>query len=52
MVKDNEAMEKIVPAITKLAADGQRQNELKNNITKLAITNADMKIAEEVLKAI
>ena len=52
MVKDNEAMKKIVPMIIELANDEARQHELKNNIAKLAITNADIKIAEEVLKAI
>ena len=52
MIKDSEALDKLVPAIIALATDEQRQNELKNNIAKLAITNADEIIAKEILTAI
>jgi len=52
MVKDSEASEKIVAMIIELAKDEIRQNELKNNIGKFAITDADKRIAEEVLKLI
>jgi UDP-N-acetylglucosamine--N-acetylmuramyl-(pentapeptide) pyrophosphoryl-undecaprenol N-acetylglucosamine transferase len=52
MVKDSEAMEKIVTMINELAKNEAKQNELRNNIGKLAITNADMKIAGEVVKNI
>jgi UDP-N-acetylglucosamine--N-acetylmuramyl-(pentapeptide) pyrophosphoryl-undecaprenol N-acetylglucosamine transferase len=52
VVKDNEALEKIVPLIIELAKDENKQNELKNNIARLAITDADRRIAEEVLKLI
>ena len=52
MVKDNEALDKLVPAIIALATDEQRQSELKNNIAKLAITNADEIIAREILATI
>jgi UDP-N-acetylglucosamine--N-acetylmuramyl-(pentapeptide) pyrophosphoryl-undecaprenol N-acetylglucosamine transferase len=52
MVKDSEASEKVVPMIIELAKDEKRQNELKNNIGKSAITDADRRIAEEVLKLI
>jgi hypothetical protein len=34
-----------------LSKDTAKQEELKKNIAALAITNADMKIAEEVLKS-
>ena len=40
MVKDSEAKEKLVPMIIELAKDESRQNELKNNIGALAITDA------------
>ena len=50
MVKDNEAPDKIVPAIIALAKDETKQNELRNNIGKLAVTNADKIIAEVILK--
>ncbi len=52
MIKDRDALDKLVPAIIALAKDEQRQNELKNNIAKLAITNADEIIAKEMLAAI
>lgn len=52
MVKDNEAIDKVVPAILELAGDGQKQNELKENIGRYAIANADEQIAAEVLKSI
>ena len=50
IVKDSEAMEKLVFMTIELSMDEGKQNELKKNISALAIRNADMKIAEEVLK--
>lgn len=52
VIKDSEAKEKTVPVIIALAKDEIRQNELKKNIGDLAITNADKKIAEEILKTL
>jgi UDP-N-acetylglucosamine--N-acetylmuramyl-(pentapeptide) pyrophosphoryl-undecaprenol N-acetylglucosamine transferase len=52
MVKDSEALDKVVPTIIDLANDNNRQNELKKNIGTLAITDADKRIAEEVLRLI
>jgi UDP-N-acetylglucosamine--N-acetylmuramyl-(pentapeptide) pyrophosphoryl-undecaprenol N-acetylglucosamine transferase len=52
MVRDSEALDKIVPMIIELARDENRQNELKRNIGMLAITDADKRIAEEVLRLI
>jgi len=52
MVKDSEAMEKVVPAIITLAKDDIKQNEMKNNIGKLAIVDADKRIADEIMKSI
>lgn len=52
MVKDSEAKDKLVPMIIDLAKDENRQNELKKNIAALAITDADQKIAEEILKTL
>ncbi|MEO7769060.1 MAG: undecaprenyldiphospho-muramoylpentapeptide beta-N-acetylglucosaminyltransferase [Ferruginibacter sp.] len=51
MIKDSEAMEKLVPAIIGLAKDEARQKALKTNISRLAITNADEIIAGEILMA-
>ena len=50
VIKDSEATEKTGPVIISLAKDEIRQNELKKNIGDLAITDADKKIAEEILK--
>jgi UDP-N-acetylglucosamine--N-acetylmuramyl-(pentapeptide) pyrophosphoryl-undecaprenol N-acetylglucosamine transferase len=52
MVKDNEALDKVVPAIIGLARNDIKQAELKKNIGSLAITNADKVIAEQILKAL
>jgi UDP-N-acetylglucosamine--N-acetylmuramyl-(pentapeptide) pyrophosphoryl-undecaprenol N-acetylglucosamine transferase len=52
MVKDSEAKEKVVSTIIALANDEQKQTELKNNIAALAVTDADNRIAEEILKTI
>jgi UDP-N-acetylglucosamine--N-acetylmuramyl-(pentapeptide) pyrophosphoryl-undecaprenol N-acetylglucosamine transferase len=49
IVKDCEAIEKIVPMIIELANDEKRQDELRKNISQLAITNADEKIADEII---
>lgn len=50
MVKDNEVKEKLAPMIIELANDEQRRNELKKNISALAVADADQRIAEEILK--
>ncbi len=52
MIKDSEALERLVPAVTALAMDEREQQELKSNIGKLGITNADEIIAAEILKRI
>jgi UDP-N-acetylglucosamine--N-acetylmuramyl-(pentapeptide) pyrophosphoryl-undecaprenol N-acetylglucosamine transferase len=52
MVNDNEALGKIIPMIVELAKDERKQNELKKNIGELAITDADKRIAEEILRLI
>jgi UDP-N-acetylglucosamine--N-acetylmuramyl-(pentapeptide) pyrophosphoryl-undecaprenol N-acetylglucosamine transferase len=52
MVKDNEAIDKVVPAIIELALDENKQSELKNNISKYAIVDADERIAREIIRSI
>lgn len=52
MLKDHEALEKIVPMVIELAGNEDRQNELKENIGRLAIIDADKRIAEDILKEI
>jgi UDP-N-acetylglucosamine--N-acetylmuramyl-(pentapeptide) pyrophosphoryl-undecaprenol N-acetylglucosamine transferase len=50
MVTDKEASKKLVQVVAELAKDKNRQEELKQNITKLAVTDADVVIAKEVLR--
>ena len=52
MVKDSEAGEKLVPMVIELSKNERKQEELKKNISALAITNADEIVAREVLKVI
>lgn len=52
MIKDGEALDKLVPMTIELAKNESRQDEMKKNIASLAITNADKIIAEEILKLI
>jgi UDP-N-acetylglucosamine--N-acetylmuramyl-(pentapeptide) pyrophosphoryl-undecaprenol N-acetylglucosamine transferase len=52
MVKDSEAIDQVVPMIIALAGNEQKQTDLKNNIAKYAVENADERIAKEVLQSI
>jgi len=52
MVRDNEAIDKVVPAIIALARDENKQSELKNNIGKHAVADADERIAREIIRSI
>jgi UDP-N-acetylglucosamine--N-acetylmuramyl-(pentapeptide) pyrophosphoryl-undecaprenol N-acetylglucosamine transferase len=52
MIRDNEAKEKLVTTAIDLVKDERRQQELRQNIEKLAITDADQVVAKEILKVI
>ena len=52
MIKDSEALNTLVPAIIALSKDDQKQEEFKKNISKLAITDADEVIANNILSSI
>jgi UDP-N-acetylglucosamine--N-acetylmuramyl-(pentapeptide) pyrophosphoryl-undecaprenol N-acetylglucosamine transferase len=52
MVKDNEAKDKLVTMVIELAKDEVKQKELKKNISKLSISNADVNIAGAIIKAV
>jgi UDP-N-acetylglucosamine--N-acetylmuramyl-(pentapeptide) pyrophosphoryl-undecaprenol N-acetylglucosamine transferase len=52
MIKDEMVNARLFSAITSLAKDENKQNELSNNIAAFAVKNADKKIAEEILKNI
>lgn len=50
LIKDSEAKEKLMNEVFLLMEDTEKQELLKNNIGKLALTNSDEVIAEEVIK--
>ena len=50
MILDNEALEMLVPSVIELSKDILLQDRLKENIAKFAVTDADVKIAEEILE--
>ena len=52
IIKDNDALNKLIPAIIALANDQPKQEELKKNIALLAITNADEIVAKEIIATV
>lgn len=52
IVKDNEAKDKAVAKIIELAANESLRKTMSYNLSRLSITNADQRIAEEILKII
>jgi UDP-N-acetylglucosamine--N-acetylmuramyl-(pentapeptide) pyrophosphoryl-undecaprenol N-acetylglucosamine transferase len=52
MVKDYEVMQKLTFMTIELSMDISKQDELRKNIAALAITDADTKIANEVLASL
>lgn len=52
LVKDSEASTNVVPAIIGLAGDEQKQTALKTNLAALAVTDADQRIANEILETL
>ena len=52
LIKDSEVKERLLETILDLASSDSRQQEMRNNISKLAITNADQRIADEILKIV
>jgi UDP-N-acetylglucosamine--N-acetylmuramyl-(pentapeptide) pyrophosphoryl-undecaprenol N-acetylglucosamine transferase len=52
LIKDSEALDKVVPAVLDLAADMGKRNNLKINIGRYAVQNADEHIVKEILESI
>ena len=52
MIADDQALNKLVPALIALSKDAALQERLENHIGKLAVTDADRIIAEEILKTV
>jgi UDP-N-acetylglucosamine--N-acetylmuramyl-(pentapeptide) pyrophosphoryl-undecaprenol N-acetylglucosamine transferase len=52
MLKDSEALQSLVATAIELLSDEVRQKELIKNISPLGITDADERIAAEIMKLI
>ena len=52
MVDNKDVMEELAPTVIKLFNDKKKQEELKTNLKKLAISDAAEKITDEILKLI
>ncbi|CAN5857600.1 undecaprenyldiphospho-muramoylpentapeptide beta-N-acetylglucosaminyltransferase [soil metagenome] len=52
MIRDDQALNKLVPAIISLSKDEALQESLKENIGRLGIADAAKIIAEEILKTV
>jgi UDP-N-acetylglucosamine--N-acetylmuramyl-(pentapeptide) pyrophosphoryl-undecaprenol N-acetylglucosamine transferase len=52
LIKDNQALESLVPEALKLVSDTKRKKELSENILRLGERDTDRRIAEEILKLI
>jgi UDP-N-acetylglucosamine--N-acetylmuramyl-(pentapeptide) pyrophosphoryl-undecaprenol N-acetylglucosamine transferase len=52
MIADSAAIDHLVKAVIELSKNEKKQQELKENIGKLAVKNADEVIAKEILKAL
>ena len=49
MIKDSDALQELVPSIIGLSKNDSLQQQLKENIGKLAVTDADIEIAKVIL---
>ncbi len=52
MIMDSDALSELVPLVISLSKDAALQERMIENISKLAITNADEIVAKEILKSI
>jgi UDP-N-acetylglucosamine--N-acetylmuramyl-(pentapeptide) pyrophosphoryl-undecaprenol N-acetylglucosamine transferase len=52
MIADKDARDKLVPEIIRLAKDKSQREQLGENIGKLAIVNADERIANEIFNSL
>jgi len=52
MIADSDAADKLISTLLELAADDNKQNELKENIARYAVHNADEVIASEIISTL
>ena len=50
LIKDNEVKEKLIPAVIELSRNEEKQKEFIDNISRLAVVDADEKVAREILE--
>ena len=52
MVKDADAAKELIPALLKLVKNETEENELRQNIARLAVADADDVIAEQIIRSL
>ncbi len=52
LIKDNVVQQLLIPTMLNLCHNDELQHQLKNNISKLAVQNADEIIAEQILQVL
>lgn len=52
MINDSEAMQKMIPTVVSISSDEPLQQQLIQNIGKLAVIDADIKIAKVILESL
>ncbi|RYG29471.1 MAG: UDP-N-acetylglucosamine--N-acetylmuramyl-(pentapeptide) pyrophosphoryl-undecaprenol N-acetylglucosamine transferase, partial [Chitinophagaceae bacterium] len=52
MIADNEAADKLITTINELMLNSEKQEEMKGNLSKLAVRDADKIVAEKILRTI
>jgi UDP-N-acetylglucosamine--N-acetylmuramyl-(pentapeptide) pyrophosphoryl-undecaprenol N-acetylglucosamine transferase len=52
MIEDKEAISKLIPAVIELSKDQNKMTTLTNNIKNFGVFNADIEIAQAILKTI
>ena len=50
MIKHDEVREKLIPAVIELSRNEEKQKEFIDNISRLAVVDADEKVAREILE--
>ena len=52
MIPDSAAFDQLVSTVVELSKNDDKQQALKENISQLAVNNADEVIAQEILNAL
>ncbi len=52
MIKDKETLDNLIPAVIDLSKNEQKQADLMENIGRLGVKDADIKIAQEIFSSL